>query len=287
MRIPLQIYFCGVSGALAGLLAWLLIGWTSAAHWQNLWLSSTFVGAGTGGLIAVALACTRGCVERWGHRRLWPAALVCLGFGTAAGATGLLIGQAVFLWVGGEWLGRGLGWIVLSLLIGLGQSAGDASIRRCLVGSVGGFVAGLFSGLVYEGLTQVFLSYSGTAQVWASSIGLMAVGGLLAAGIPLAETLAARGVLVVLSGQRNGAEYPILDRLLVGASESCRVLIPDDPDLEPEQLALQARAGGIQIANVGRSRAVLVNGGNLPPGNATSCPSGTMIRAGKTELRVL
>lgn len=287
MRIPRQIYFCGVSGALAGLLAWLLVGWTSAARWQNLWLSSAFVGAGTGGLIAVALACTRGCVEQWGYRRLWPMALACLGFGSAAGAAGLLLGQAVFLWIGGEWLGRGLGWVVLSLLIGLGQANGDASVRRCLVGGVGGFVAGLFSGLVYEGLTQVFLSHSGTAQVWASSIGLMFVGGLLAAGIPLAETLAARGVLVVLSGRRNGAEYPILDRLLVGASESCRVLIPDDPDLEPEQLTLQVCPGGIRIANVGRSRAVLVNDRNLPAGQDVSCPSGTMIRAGKTELRVL
>lgn len=287
MRIPRQIYFCGVSGALAGLLAWLLIGWTSAARWQNLWLSSAFVGAGAGGLIAVALACTRGCVEQWSLRRLWPAALTSLGLGSAAGAAGLLIGQGVFLWIGGEWLGRGLGWIAMSLLIGLGHSAGDASVRRRLVGGVGGFVAGLFSGLVYEGLTQVFLSHSGTAQVWASSIGLMAVGGFLAAGIPLAESLAARGVLVVLSGRRNGAEYPILDRLLVGASESCRVLIPDDPDLEPEQFALQACPGGIRITNVGRSRAVLVNGRNLPPGDAASCPSGTMIRAGKTELRVL
>jgi hypothetical protein len=287
MRIARQIYFCGVSGALAGLLAWLVIGWTRAAYWQNLWLSSAFVGASTGGLIAVALAFTRGRVEQWGHRRLWPMALVSLAFGAVAGAVGLLIGQAVFLWIGGEWLGRSLGWIGLSLLIGLGQLVGDASVRRCLVGGVGGFVAGLFSGLVYEGLTQMFLSSSGTAQVWASSIGLMAVGGFLAAGIPLAETLAARGVLVVLSGQRSGAEYPILDRLLVGASESCRVLIPDDPELEPEQLTLQVSSGAIQIVNVGRSRTVFVNGGNLPPGNATSCPSGTMIRAGKTELRVL
>lgn len=287
MRIPRQIYFCGISGALAGLLAWLLVGWTSAARWQNLWLSSAFVGACTGGMIAIALACTRAFVERWGYRRLWPVALACLGFGSAAGAAGLLVGQAVFLWIGGEWLGRGLGWIVLSLLVGLGQAAGDASVRRCLVGGVGGFFAGLFSGLVYEGLTQLFLSHSGTAQVWASSIGLMVIGGFLAAGIPLAEKFAARGVLVVLSGRRNGAEYPILDRLLVGASESCRVLIPDDPDLEPEQLSLQACPGGIRIANVGRSRAVLVNGGNLPPGRAASCPSGTLIRAGKTELSVL
>jgi hypothetical protein len=71
MRIPRQIYFCGVSGALAGLLAWLFIGWTSAARWQNLWLSSAVVGAGTGGLIAVALSFTRGCTEQWGKRRLW------------------------------------------------------------------------------------------------------------------------------------------------------------------------------------------------------------------------
>ena len=287
MRISRQIYFCGVSGALAGLLAWLLIGWASAARWQNLWLSSAFVGVGTGGLIALALAFTRGRVEEWGRRRLWSAALTCLGLGSVAGGAGLMMGQAVFLWVGGEWLGRGLGWLLLSLLIGLSQAGRDASVRRRVVGGLGGLVSGAVSGLVYEGMTQAFLSHSGTAQVWASSIGLMVVGGVLACGIPLAETLAARGVLVVLSGRRNGAEYVILDHLVVGAGESCRVLIPDDPDLEPEQLTFGACSGGIQVANVGRSRPVLVNGRSLSPGDKITCTPGTTIRVGKTELRVL
>jgi hypothetical protein len=176
---------------------------------------------------------------------------------------------------------------MLSLLIGLSQAGSDASLRRRMVGGAGGLVSGAVSGLVYEGMTQTFLSHSGTAQVWASSIGLMVIGSVLASGIPLAERLAARGVLIVLSGRRNGAEYTILDRLAAGASESCRVLIPDDPELEPEQLTLGVYSGEIQVTNVGHSRPVLVNSRSLSPGEVASCGTGTTIRAGKTELKVL
>ncbi|GIW84090.1 MAG: hypothetical protein KatS3mg106_603 [Gemmataceae bacterium] len=287
MRLPRQIYYCGISGALAGLFAWLIIGWTRAAYWQNLWLSCAFVGAGTGGLIAIALAFTRGLVEHWSYCRLGPTAFASLGCGALVGAVGLLVGQALFLTVGGEWLGRIFGWVMLSLLIGLGYSLRNVSARRCLVSGVGGLVAGLFSGLIYEGLTQLFLTYSSTAQIWASSIGFMTVGGLLATGIPLAETLVARGVLIVLSGQRKGSEYVILDHLLLGCSESCRVLIPDDPEIEPEQILLQVDAKGIRITNVGRSCAITVNGVSLPPGETTLCQSGGIIRVGRTNLRLL
>ncbi|MCS7238820.1 MAG: hypothetical protein NZ899_11210 [Thermoguttaceae bacterium] len=287
MKILRQIYFCGVSGALGALVAWLVVGWTNPASWRHLWLSNAFVGGSLGGLITIALVCTRGWVQQWTYSRILRTVRNGFICGSIGGAVGLILGQVAFMWIGGEWLGRGVGWGMLGLLVGLGQSLGDPSVRRCAVGAGGGAAAGLFAGWIYEILTQLFLFQSVTAQLWASSFGLMAVGGILAAGIPFAEKLAARGVLVVLSGQRRGTEHLILDKLLVGRSESCQVVISDDGELEPEQLALEVCPEGIRVSNVGQWRSVLVKGETLPPGAAAVCPSGALIHAGKTGLRVL
>lgn len=286
MKVSRQIYLCGVSGALGGLVAWLVIGWSNPASWRQLWLSTAFVGVSVGALITVALVLTRGFVEQWGRARWMHMGAKGLALGALGGGLGLLLGQAIFVWIQGSWVGRGMGWSLLGLLVGLGHSAGDPAPRRWAVGGAGGAVGGMFSGLIYEGLTQLFLSQSGTAQLWASSFGLMVVGAFLAGGIPLAEKLAARGILVILSGRRNGAEYIIVDRLVVGKSESCHVVIPDDPDLEPEQISFGICREGIRVTNAGRMHTVMVGSESLPPGAQTTCSSGAVLRVSQTALRV-
>ena len=286
MRIARQIYYCCVSGVLAGLLAWLVIGTVDAARWTNLWLSNAFVGAGVGGSLVLALTITRGVVEKWSWPRLLDNALVCTAIGMLAGIVGLYIGQAVFEVVRGGWAGRTASWISLSLLLGLAQAGKEGTLRRFAIGAAAGLLSGVVCGVAYEGLTQAFLATSDVAQRWASAIGLMVIGGLFAVGIPTAERLAARAVVVVRSGTRSGAEYALLDRLLVGASEECRVLIPDDPEVQPRHAELSIVQGAVRLRNLGTG-GVVVNGIPVAPGAEVLCPAGTSARVGRTELGVV
>jgi hypothetical protein len=286
MNISRQIYYCAVSGALAGLLAWLLVGSIGAARWSNLWLSVCVLGAGLGGPMLVSLTITRGQVERWTFKRIAQDTAPNMAIGMLAGITGLGIGQGVFLLIGGEWAGRVAGWTLLSLLLGLGQAMRDSSPKRIAVGASAGFAAGVACGLVYEALTQVFLADSDIAQMWASCLGLILVGATFAGCIPAAESLVSIAVVVIRSGCNSGLEYLLLDRLTVGSSEACRVMIPDDPAIEPEHVELTANAGIIEVHNRGQSP-VILNGLAVEPASRSQCKPGSVLRIGSSDLRIV
>lgn len=93
MRVARQVYYCGVSGMLGGLLAWLLIGLLDASRWPNIWLATAVQGGGVGALLARALSITRGTVEHWGFKRLLKSLRSCVFTGLIAGAIGLSVGH--------------------------------------------------------------------------------------------------------------------------------------------------------------------------------------------------
>lgn len=286
MRFARQVYFCGLSGMLGGLLAWLAIGALDASRWPNLWLSSAVQGGGLGALLVAALGLTRGVVERRPFRRVWRDVRSGVWVGLLGGACGLLIGQAVFLSARGGWSGRVAGWLSLSVLIGLAQAVGQASQRRLLVGCAAGLISGIGCGFAYEALTQMFLAQSDTAQLWASCVGFMVVGGLFATGIPTAEHLIATAVLVVRSGERIGGEFLLLDRLLIGSSEDCRVMLTGDPGIEPKHVLVEQASGIIRVTNHGQG-SIEVAGLRVDSGNSRECAPGAILKVGQTEMAIV
>lgn len=286
MRFARQVYYCCLSGMLGGLLAWLVIGELDASRWPNLWLSSALQGGGLGAMLVAALGLTRGVVERRPFLRVWFDVRGGVWIGMIGGACGLLIGQFVFLMARGGWSGRVAGWLSLSVLIGLAQAIGQASQRRLLVGCVAGLISGAGCGLAYEALTQLFLAQSDTAQLWASCMGFMLVGGLFATGIPTMEHLASTAVLVVRSGARIGSEFVLLDRVLIGSGEECRVMLTGDPGIEPKHVLVECENGAIRVTNQGRS-SIAVEGQPLNAGCSRDCTRGDHLRIGQTEVAIV
>ena len=286
MEIRKQIYYCGVAGATAGVLAWYVVGQAATSTWENIWTSAATMGAGIGVLLVTALMGTRGFVEHWSGKRIWENLGLSVLLGAVAGALGLLVGQSVFISIDADWFGRVAGWLCLSLLVGMGQVGRDLSARRLIVGALAGVTAGLCSGLLYEGLSLVFRQASASAQMWASCTGLMLIGIAFGAGIPSAERLAAKAVVVVHSGVRRGSEYVLLDRLLIGSGEECRILIPDDPVIEQVHLEATLQGSEIQIRNLGNAPATL-NDQELCAGQITICNTPCALRLGQTEFRLI
>ena len=250
MSKALQIYYNAVLGALGGLIAWWLVGLFPTAEW-NLWLATAFIGAGAGLFIGAALGAVDGAVTKRSFRR----ALIGLFLGGIAGLisgiVGLLIGQGGFLLTGGGFLGRTLGWTALGLFLGIGEGIVERKLKRAAYSAVGGTLAGIIGGLIYEGVTQAFLQQSGEAQVFLGALGLALIGaslgGITAAAVEVIARTIDKGVLIVKGGSRAGNEIRVIDQARLGSYDGCEIYLPGGQGVQKVHAIVAKGADGFYV----------------------------------------
>lgn len=300
-----QIYYNAIFGALGGFVAWLLLGQVGTQTW-NIWIETAFLGAGIGLLIGAAIGLVEGAIVKRSPTRAVSGALVGGLVGLVSGMVGLLIGEVVFLVVQGGFVARALGFMLLGLCLGLGEglasradtqqdvSSSGSSIqtgKRVSYSVVGGTLAGLVGGLLYEGLTQVFLQESDAAQVVLGGIGLILIGACLGGIIPLSvETIArvaGRGTLVVLNGRKQGLEESVVDAVTMGSYDGCSIYLPGDPGIDDKHATVYKGRAGFFVRNISK-KGFPVQAGNarLTPGMPDhQLQSGDQIVLGQTSVR--
>ncbi|MER2513617.1 MAG: FHA domain-containing protein, partial [Nitrosomonas ureae] len=215
-------------------------------------------------------------------------ALFGAGIGLVSGMMGLIIGEIVFLLIKGGLLARALGWMIFGLTLGLGQGLLDRrSRRRISYSALGGTIAGLLGGLVFELLTQVFLAHSTKAQVILSGLGLILIGASLGGIIPISLDVLRRaardkGTLVIKTGPRTGLEVPILDSVRIGSYDGCEVYLPGDPQIAKEHARVFKSDTGFIVLPI--SGLVQVNGQAVDTSKGFVLTSGYRIQVGNTNI---
>jgi hypothetical protein len=272
MSKKLQIYYNAIFGAVGGLAAWLLLGQVGTQTW-NIWLETAFLGAGIGLLIGAAIGLVEGAIIKHSPARAVLGAVVGGMVGLISGMVGLLIGELVFLVVQGGLVARALGFMLFGLCLGLGEgfasraefqdatsasSPGAGTVirtgKRIGYSAVGGTLAGLAGGLLYEVLTQVFLQDSDNAQVVLGGLGLILIGACLGGIIPFSvETIArvaGRGTLQVLNGRKQGLEESVVDAVTLGSYDGCSVYLPGDPGIDGKHTTVFKGRDGFFVRNI-------------------------------------
>ncbi|HOU13730.1 MAG TPA: FHA domain-containing protein [Anaerolineae bacterium] len=283
MNKKMQLYYNTIFGALGGLIAWLLLGLFPTAEW-NLWVAVIFIGAGTGLFIGGAVGMVEGLIlKRSFIRAVWGLFLGCLT-GVPSGAIGLALGQAGFLLTQGGFIGRAVGWTALGFFLGAGQGFIRFKVKRIFYGLLGGTFAGLIGGVIYEGITQLFLQQSDTAQMFLGAVGLLLIGaslgGVTALSVEVIERVAGRGVLVVQNGPRQGMEVSVVDTVTLGSYDGCEVYLPRDPGIAKQHARVGKRATGFFIQDLPASSGVFV--GNTRVSTEQRLRHGDQIRLGNT-----
>lgn len=286
MNRLLQIYFNAVFGALGGLIGWFIVGSVSTGEW-NILVAYAFVGAGVGLCIGMMTGAVTGLVVRGSlPRAIWGAALGAIA-GLISGMVGLLIGEGVFLALGGGIIGRSLGWTLLGLFLGIGDGVISLKIKRASYGAVGGLLAGMVGGLTYEAMTQLFLSQSDTVQMIVGAFGLILIGACLGGIIPLSieiiGELTGGGTLQVLNGRRKDLVVSVIDSVTLGSYDGCEVYLPGDPGIAKKHAVVYKGAGGFFARDLGTEGGTIVGGKAAPaqpPGQRLR--SGDQIRVGQT-----
>jgi hypothetical protein len=290
MTRRMQIYYNAVFGAIGGLVAWLLVGLLPTATW-NLWLAVAFIGAGAGLFIGGAVGMVEGAVVKRSAVQALLGLILGGVAGLLSGLVGLLIGQAAFLVSGGGFLGRALGWTALGLCLGAGQGVINRKPRRTFYGLLGGTLAGLVGGLVYEGVTQLFLQSSDTAQVFLGALGLTLIGaslgGITALSVELIERVAGRGMLIVHSGRRAGTEVSVTDVVTLGSYDGCDVYLPGDQAIAKQHARVARQGPNFVVQDLASPSGTFVGTMRVPAGGHL-LKDGDQVRLGSTlvEFRV-
>jgi hypothetical protein len=279
----LQIYYSAVFGALGGLAGWWVVGSFATQAW-GIWAAAAFVGAGLGLCIGALVAAADGAMVKGKPARAIRDGIMGGLAGAVAGVAGMLLAQAAFMALLGGWAGRALSWMLLGLLIGLGDLLVSRRLQRAVYAALGGLGGGLVGGLLYEGLTRLFLTQAGVAQVALSGVGLVIIGACIGGLIPLARQVFARGELRVISGEQAGLVREVTDSATIGRYDGNDLYLPD--------AGVAWRHAVVRRADAGFELAVLPNvdgtaevaGTQVEPGAALPLRSGDRIRIGGAEL---
>jgi hypothetical protein len=192
---------------------------------------------------------------------------------------GLPLGEWIFQALGGEVVGRALGWAVLGGLIGTAE--GVIGGTKTWKGALGGALGGLIGGAALELLRPL------TGSLLAGKgLGLVLLGASIGAFMALVVVLLSRAWFEVTSGKLKGTEF-ILDKFMhegakaatIGSSPLKADIVLPDPDVAPQHALLQGAGTHFSLQDIslngtflnGRKieQASLRDGQNLRVGNTT------------------
>jgi hypothetical protein len=285
MSKSLQIYYNAIFGALGGLLGWWVMG--SLALNSNIWLYAAAVGAGLGLAIGGMVAAADGAmIKRVPLRAVRDGILGALA-GAVAGLVGLVLAQGLWALLAGGFVARALTWMLLGLLIGLGDLLVNRRPQRATYAAIGGLLGGLLGGLIYEGIVQFFRNQSGEVLPLTSGLGLVIVGACIGGLIPLARQVLSRGELRVISGEQAGLVREVTDTAGIGRYDGNDLYLPD-AGIAWRHAVVRNTGTGFELDVLPESQhEVFVGNISVPPGSRQPLQSGDRIQVGEALIEFI
>ena len=279
MSRTMRLYYYAVLGAMGGLIGWQASNMIGLSFWSNLYLSEIVVG----GLIGLSIGALIGLSEGLNSQnflQILKSTLFSGGLGLIGGAIGLPIAEGLFLFLGGGFLGRAIGWAIFGLLIGaaFAITSGNEAWKPALGGAIGG----LLGGVVLESVQSLF-----TDPLVGKAIGLTALGASIGIFIALIVLLLSQAWLEVTSGKMAGSEF-ILDKFVksngpsafIGSSPLKSDIVLPDPDIDPQHALLKGEDSHFNLKDLSLS-GTYINGKRI---ELTQLRKNQTIKIGNTEL---
>lgn len=280
MSRNMRFYYYGLLGALGGLIAWRLsqtVGFLSQAP---IFLAELPIGALTGLSVGFLIGLAEGILSRSIARGL-RSGLIGGAIGMLAGALALPLGELAFLTIGGQAIGRALGWGIFGAIIGLADGIIGGS--QMWKGALGGFIGGVIGGSLIELAFNQFQN-----PLIGKVAGLMLLGGLIGIFTALIVVALSHAWLEVTDGKLKGSEF-ILDKFLGVNSHAaflgsnvmkCDIALPD-PDIAPQHAQLKGAGTHFTLKDMSVGKGTFVNGRKVELHHLNN---GERIRLGGTEL---
>jgi hypothetical protein len=247
-----RFYTYGVMGALGGLIGWQISNLLGLSFIPNLYMAETFVGALIGLSIGTFIGLAEGLVRRSVFQSLRSAGISGL-LGMAGGAVGLPLAEGLFQLLGGETIGRVLGWAIFGTLTGLAAAwTGGTQMWK---GALGGLIGGVLGSILLVA-SRTFLS----DPMLGKAAGIILMGASVGVFIGLIVMLLAKAWIEVTSGKLKGMEF-VLDKfqkptgpgVFIGSDALKSELVLPDPDVMPQHAMLKGHGGHFTLKDMSLS----------------------------------
>ncbi len=176
--------------------------------------------------------------------------------------------------------GRGIGWMLAGMTMGLGQGIALRSKRLVIYGLLGGLVGGLVGGLLFDPVDLLLLGGDRVSAHWSRLIGITVVGMSVGAMIGIVELLARDAWLRMAEGPLAGKEFLLFkDTMQVGSSPRSDIYLFNDPEVAGNHATIRTVGDHYEIENKSQEFPAQVNGRRF---QHTRLRHGDRITMGKT-----
>lgn len=180
-------------------------------------------------------------------------------------------------------IGRGFGWALIGMFIGLSQGIATLSTKKMVNGAIGGLIGGGIGGSVFEILA--WMNRGGAANFPPCMIRFISfaiTGGAIGLFIGFIEEVAKRAWLVRLVGRNEGKEYTLYKQITtLGRSELADIPIFTDPDVSERHAAINVISGRYHVEDMGSTYGTKVDGQAI---TKHALKDGDVIEIGKTRF---
>ncbi len=264
MALLSRVYFNAVFGALGGLLGSMLFGVFGEKHASaesavlflsyhglNMVLGGALIGGVIGYFVVSVEAIRDLSLVKFARLATYGASLGMIG-----GALGMLLGDQVNYWIVGAtqevsgetgtsggtllltMLGRGLGWSLLGMAIGMSEGFAARSLGKFSYGTLGGAIGGFVGGVLFQLFYAEAIRAGATDYFW-NAMGLVILGACIGSLSALVQAAFQPASVRVLRGWQEGREYPLeKPASLLGRAEHADIALFRDMKIEKQHATI-------------------------------------------------
>lgn len=309
MSLNSKVIFSFVAGALAALLAWIIVDFNGfyrispsggMSTYIEMVKAQSFVGAVFGLCVGAAMGLVNGISSGSGVRLkreiAWGAIV-----GLAGGLLGLMIGQWFFgsFYSGAKDLAsirvigpvafllmvliRGIGWGLIGLFLGLVQGIPSKSKKAAKHGAIGGFIGGLLGGMLFEVVPNIIPYTGGDPSVLSRGISMTVTGASIGLFIGLVQNIMKQAWVRVLKARNEGKDFIISKPIVtIGRDELADIPLFGDINISKLHATITMENGRYVINDAGSQIGVLVNGQRISQRQVLN--DGDIIKIGSVNI---
>ena len=172
-------------------------------------------------------------------------------------------------------IARTAGWALVGLFVGLSEGVRALSLRKCVLGAVGGLLGGSLGGLSLEILSRYFNSS------YPRLGGVLIMGTMISIFYTFFDKKYSFGILRVLNGSQAGKTYRVNQKNMDLGSGNRTIIFSDYDNMNDKEIEIKVEKGVITVIDDKLENNLYVN---EKATNKTQLKYGDVIKAGSVKL---